>query len=143
MKVVLVLCLLAFMSCQKDIMDIAKCLYESPKVKEIISDVMVAITTKDFSKLWPKIKEALPELIPVVIKCITENEVNLEKVTPILNNWNHKRHEPQITSNYEECMKDCMNRPRPNAEECHIVCSTAQFRRPDEPINPHEERPRL
>ena len=43
MKVVLVLCLLAFMSCQKDIMDIAKCLYESPKVKEIIADVMVAI----------------------------------------------------------------------------------------------------
>ena len=143
MKVVLVLCLLAFMSCQKDIMDIAKCLYESPKVKEIISDVMVAITTKDFSKLWPKIKEALPELIPVVIKCITENEVNLEKVTPILYNWNHERHEPHITSNYEECMEDCMNRPRPNAEECHSVCSNAQFRRPDEPFNPHEERPRL
>ena len=78
MKVVLVLCLLAFMSCQKDIMDIAKCLYESPKVKEIIADVMVAIATKDFSKLWPKIKDALPELIPTVIKCITENEVNLE-----------------------------------------------------------------
>ena len=102
MKVVLVLCLLAFMSCQKDIMDIAKCLYESPKVKEIISDVMVAIATKDFGKLWPKIKEALPELIPVVIKCITENEVNLEKVTPILNNWNDRRLEHHITSNYEE-----------------------------------------
>ena len=78
MKVVLVLCLLAFMSCQKDIKDIAKCLYESPKVKEIISDVMVAIATKDFSKLWPKIKESLPELIPVVIKCVmTEDEINL------------------------------------------------------------------
>ena len=78
MKVVLVLCLLAFMSCQKDIIDIAKCLYESPKVKEIISDVMVAIATKDFSKLWPKIKESLPELIPVVIKCVmTEDEINL------------------------------------------------------------------
>ena len=143
MKVALVLCLLAFMSCQKDIMDIAKCLYESPKVKEIIADVMVAIATKDFSKLWPKIKEALPELIPVVIKCITENEVNLEKVTPILNNWNDRRLEHHITSNYEECIEDCMNRPRPNAEECHFVCSNSQFRRPDEPFNPHEERPRL
>ena len=39
MKVVLVLCLLAFMSCQKDIIDIAKCLYESPKVQELIGDV--------------------------------------------------------------------------------------------------------
>ena len=51
MRVVLVLCLLAFMSFKKDIMDIAKCLYECPKVKEIIADVMIAIATKDFSKL--------------------------------------------------------------------------------------------
>ena len=29
-------------------------MYESPKVKEIIADVMVAIATKDFSKLLPK-----------------------------------------------------------------------------------------
>ena len=88
MRVVLVLYLLAFMSCKKDIMDIAKCLYESPKVKEIIVDVMAAIATKDFSKLWPKIKEALPELIPVVIKCITENEANLQAIRPIMNKWN-------------------------------------------------------
>ena len=78
MRKVLVLCLLAFMSCQKDIMDIAKCLYENPKVKEIIADFIVAIATKDFSKIWPKIKEALPELIPTMIKCITENEVTLQ-----------------------------------------------------------------
>ena len=97
MKVVLVLCLLAFMSCQKDIMDIAKCLYESPKVKEIIADVMVAIATQDFSKLWPKIKEALPELIPVVIKCVTENEVTLQFVKPIITKWQHQtqNHESQ------------------------------------------------
>ena len=88
MRVVLVLCLLAFMSCKKDIMDIGKYLYESPKIKEIIADVMVAIATKDFSKLWPKIKEALPELIPVVIKCITENEANLQAIRPIMNKWN-------------------------------------------------------
>ena len=55
MKAILVFCLLAFISCQKDIIDIAKCLYESPKVKELIADVMVAIATKDFSKLWEKI----------------------------------------------------------------------------------------
>ena len=113
MKVVLVLCLLAFMSCQRDIMDIAKCLYESPKVKEIIADVMVAIATKDFSKLWPKIKEALPELIPVVIKCVTENEVNLERVKqPFILNW---LYEPK---DYEDCMKHC-NKPR---ERCKAMC---------------------
>ena len=57
MRVVLVLWLLAFMSCQKDIMDIAKCLYESPKVKEIIADVMVAIPTKDFINFGLKLKK--------------------------------------------------------------------------------------
>ena len=57
MKVVLVLCLLALMSCQKDIMDIAKCLYESPKIKEIIADVMVVIPTKDFINFGLKLKK--------------------------------------------------------------------------------------
>ena len=57
MRVVLVLCLLAFMSCQKDIMDIAKCLYESPKVNEIIADVMVAIATKDLINFDLKLKK--------------------------------------------------------------------------------------
>ena len=113
MKLVLVLCLLAFMSCQRDIMDIARCLYENTKVKEIIADVMVAIATKDFSKLWPKIKEALPELIPVVIKCVTENEVNLEKVKQsFILNW---LYEPK---DYEDCMKHCY-KPR---ERCKDIC---------------------
>ena len=63
MKAVLFLCLLAFMTCEKDIIDIGKCLYKDPKVKEIIADVMVAIVTKDFDKLLTQIKEALPDLI--------------------------------------------------------------------------------
>ena len=80
MRVVLVLCLLAFMSCQKDVIDIVKCLYESPKMKELIGDVMVAIVTKDFSKLLEKIKDSLPDLIQVAIKCVTAetDEVNLQ-----------------------------------------------------------------
>ena len=118
MKVVLVLCLLAFMSCQKDIMDIAKCLYESPKVKEIIADVMVAIATKDFSKLWPKIKEALPELIPVVIKCVTENEVSLQMIKPFITKWNIL--EILESQNHEECMQKC-TKP---VIKCQIYCFT-------------------
>ena len=79
MRIILVLCLLALMSCQRDIIDIAKCLYESPKVQELIGDAIVAIVTKDFSKLLAKIKESLPELIQVVINCVTtENETNLK-----------------------------------------------------------------
>ena len=138
MKVVLVLCLLAFMSCQKDIMDIAKCLYESPKVKELISDVMVAIATKDFSKLWPKIKESLPELIQVVIKCATGNEVNLEKVKPFVEDWqNHEIHEDYSVTPYEECMERCKAHVRDNESYCIEVCSNAEFRRPDEPLTPN------
>ena len=67
MKAVLVLCLLAFISCEKDIIDIGKCIYKAPKVKELLADVIVAFATKDFSKLWPKIKESLPELIKLLL----------------------------------------------------------------------------
>ena len=132
MKVVLVLCLLAFMSCQKDIMDIAKCLYESPKVKEIIADVMVAIATKDFSKLWPKIQEALPELIPVVIKCVTENDVNLQIVKPIVTKWKYETQQTKIEQieleiqNLQECIQNCNNVDMETKKRrCEIDCNTS------------------
>ena len=86
MKAVLLLCLLAFISSQKDIIDIGKCIYKAPKVKELIADAMIAIATKDFSKLLPKIKEALPELIQIVIGCITEDKKVVEE-EPALKGW--------------------------------------------------------
>ena len=58
MKAILLLCLLAFMTCEKDIIDIGKCIYKAPKVQELINDVIVAIATKDYSKLLPKLKGA-------------------------------------------------------------------------------------
>ena len=79
MKAVLLLSLLAFISCEKDIMDIGKCIYKAPKVKELINDVVIAFATKDFSKLLPKIKEALPDLINIVIGCITEEKKAVEE----------------------------------------------------------------
>ncbi len=61
--------------------------HKAPKVQELISDVIVAIATKDYSKLLPKIKEALPELIKIVIGCITdekgiEDKTKLERCVP-------------------------------------------------------------
>ena len=133
MRVVLVLCLLAFMSCQKDIMDIAKCLYESPKVKEIIADVMVAIATKDFSKLWPKIKEALPELIPVVIKCVTENDVNLQIVKPIVTKLKYETQQTQVEleiQNLQECIQNCNNVDMETKKRrCEIDCSISSSKK--------------
>ena len=72
MKAVLFLFLLTFMVCEKDIIDIGKCIYKAPLVKELISDVIAAIATKDYSKLLPKIKEVLPELIKIVLGCLVD-----------------------------------------------------------------------
>ena len=72
MKVVLFLCLLAFMTCEKDIIDIGKCIYKAPIAKEIINEAIKAIINKDFSKLLPKLIESLPDLIQVVVGCLNE-----------------------------------------------------------------------
>ena len=117
MKAVLVLCLLAFISSQKDIIDIGKCIYKAPKVKELIADVMVAIATKDFSKLLPKIKESLPELIKIVIGCITEDKKVAEE-QPKLKDYGQEVYckqfcsgFPQNTENYRQCYEGCVNSP--------------------------------
>ena len=72
MKAVLFLCLLAFMACEKDIIDIGKCIYKAPVVKEIINEAINAIINKDFNKLLPKVIESLPDLIKVVVGCLNE-----------------------------------------------------------------------
>ena len=72
MKAVLFLCLLAFMTCEKDIIDIGKCIYKAPVAKEIINEAIKAIINKDFSKLLPKVIESLPDLIQVVVGCLNE-----------------------------------------------------------------------
>ena len=72
MKAVLFFCLLAFMTCEKDIIDIGKCIYKAPVAKEIINEAIKAIINKDFSKLLPKVIESLPDLIQVVVGCLNE-----------------------------------------------------------------------
>ena len=105
MKAILVLCLLAFISCEKDIIDIGKCIYKAPKVKELIADAIVAIATKDFSKLWPKIKEALPDLIQIVIGCIIEEKKVVEE-------------EPILEKPSWECDKRCKGKKGMD----HFIC---------------------
>ena len=81
------------MTCEKDIIDIGKCIYKAPLVKELINDVIVAIVTKDYSKLLPKIKEALPELIKIVLGCITDSKVIEE--------------EAKLEATYPACLVKC------------------------------------
>ena len=126
MKAVLLLCLLAFISCEKDIIDIGKCIYKAPKVQELINDVIVAIATQDYSKLLPKVKEALPDLIKVVLGCLTdtkaiEDETKLENIfqyiRPIIEQWGLSIVCP--TSKYNNCMGQCTL-----GENCGSYCNT-------------------
>ena len=113
MKAVLFLCLLAFMACEKDIIDIGKCIYKAPLVKELISDVIVAIAAKDYSKLLPKIKESLPELIQIVLGCLVDSKANEDQTNLSINPIGgdpdlicHSRCLNRGTS-YDICMKLC------------------------------------
>ena len=78
MKLALLICLLAFISCKKDIMTIIKCLYESPKIKELITDAITAIVTKDFTKLWENIKNINSNRSSLFFSmCYPSNDINI------------------------------------------------------------------
>ena len=109
-------------SYEKDIIDIGKCLYKDPKVKEIIADVMVAIATKDFDKLLTQIKEALPDLIKALAGCILDTKVVED--TPKLD----------TSSIYFECDKTCKQiypNDKSAYDNCYMMClaGTARHRR--------------
>ena len=111
MKAVLFLCLLAFMTCEKDIIDIGKCIYKAPKVQELIGDVIAAIVNQDFSKLLPKLKEALPELIKIVLGCIIDT--NTVEEQPKLT-WPDMRH--------SLCHSQCSKLPPSGYGRCYTQC---------------------
>ena len=76
---------------------------------------MVAIATKDFSKLLPKIKEAFPELIQIVIGCITEAkkiaeedvELKFDKEEYCVNLC-QKKYGSSICPNLLRCIESCL-----------------------------------
>ena len=55
-----------------DIVEILKCVYETPIVQEIISLAIKCIISQDFTPFVDKIKESIPELIQAVIGCIAK-----------------------------------------------------------------------
>ena len=108
MKAVLFLCLLAFMACQKDIIDIGKCIYKAPKVQELIGDVIAAIVNQDFSKLLPKLNEALPDLVKIVLGCIIDTDAVEEQ--------------PKLETGYTKCMAECSHLPPMAQQHCINLC---------------------
>ena len=123
MKAVLLLCLLAFISCEKDIIDIGKCIYKAPKVQELINDVIVAIATQDFTKLLPKIKESLPDLIKIVLGCLTDTKAIEDETTKLENIFQFIPYIAGLsgvcpTSKYNNCMGQCTL-----GENCGSYCN--------------------
>ena len=113
MKAILFLCLLAFMACQKDIIDIGKCIYKAPKVQELIGDVIAAIVNQDFSKLLPKLKEALPDLVKIVLGCLIDT--------------NAVEEQPKLAKpDRYECEKRCSMYPPKSSvwQACFNMCMT-------------------
>ena len=112
MKAVLFFCLLAFMAGEKDIIDIGKCIYKAPKVQELIGDVIAAIVNQDFSKLLPKLKESLPELIKIVLGCVIDT--NAIEESPKLEDYStlacYKACYVPNHSLNEQCLKNCLER---------------------------------
>ena len=70
MKAVLFICLLAFMAC--DIVNILKCVYETPIVQELITLAIKCIMTQDFAPLIEKLKGSIMEIIQAVIGCVAK-----------------------------------------------------------------------
>ena len=112
MKAVLCLCLLAFIACEKNIIDIGKCIYKAPIVKEIINEAITAFITQDFSKLLDKIKESIPELIKVVLGCVIE-QAPIEDA-PKAEGWNFQciyqcnhMYIPLPPDKLQECLDNC------------------------------------
>ena len=125
MKAALLLCLLAFISCEKDIIDIGKCIYKAPLVKELINDVMIAVVTKDYSKLLPKIKESLPELIQIVLGCINdtkaiEDETKLLTISELMKTQNCDIN--KLSECYEKCSHCFLTGPKLECFMCAEGC---------------------
>ena len=55
-----------------DIVEILKCVYETPIVQEIISLAIKCIVSQDWTALVDKIKESIPELIQAIIGCVAK-----------------------------------------------------------------------
>ena len=112
MKSILFLTLLVFIACDKDIIDIGKCIYKAPKVQELINDVIISIATQDYSKLLPKIKEALPDLIRIVLGCLT--------------NANATEDGPKLTFDFRTSpyiKTECNKCPKSGSLFCRYNCS--------------------
>ena len=70
MKAVLLVCLLAFIAC--DIVEILKCVAQTPIVIELISLAIKCLISADWTPFVDRLKEAIPDIIQAVIGCVAK-----------------------------------------------------------------------
>ena len=79
---------------------------------ELINDAIISIATQDYSKLLPKIKEALPDLIRIVLGCLT--------------NANATEDGPKLTFDFRTSpyiKTECNKCPKSGSLFCRYNCS--------------------
>lgn len=67
MKFLLVLCLLALISC--DVVDALKCLVSQPKVQELVLKALSLVASKEYDQLLPLLLANLGVLVEAVKVC--------------------------------------------------------------------------
>ena len=68
MKFILVLCLLALISC--DVLDVLKCLASQPKVQELALQLVSLLVNQEYDKILPTVLGHLGDLVAAVRTCV-------------------------------------------------------------------------
>lgn len=68
MKFILVLCLLALISC--DVLDVLKCLASNPKVQELVLQLVSLLVNQEYDKILPLVLSKLGDLVAAVKACV-------------------------------------------------------------------------
>jgi len=68
MKVLLLLCLFALISC--NVVDVVTCLVSQPKLVEFVLKVVSYVATKDYGQILPALLASLSDLVAAVKSCL-------------------------------------------------------------------------
>ena len=68
MKVLLLLCLIALISCS--VVDVVTCLVSQPKLVELVLKLVSYVTTKDYAKILPAVLASLSDVVEAVKACL-------------------------------------------------------------------------
>ncbi len=68
MKAVLFICLLAVMACT--FVDVIKCIYETPLIKELLILAFQCLIKKDWAPFIERVKTSIFDIIQAIVDCV-------------------------------------------------------------------------